>query len=106
MLTKPPGTATKKLCVTGDAAVKALLPAWVALMLQVPGASVVNWPPAVIVQTLVVWLVNVTGRPDVDVAVRVGVVPKFCVPGLLNVIVCAWVGVTALLFPDSGPTPA
>ena len=55
-------------------------------MVHVPAVMVVSVPPLVIVQTLVAE-VKVTDKPDVAVAVNVGEVPKFCAPGLLNVIV-------------------
>ena len=41
----------------------------------------VNWPPMVIVQTLVVADVKVTARLDDADAVSVGVVPNVCAPG-------------------------
>jgi hypothetical protein len=49
--------------------------------------TIVSAPPPVIVQTLVVDDVNVTLNPELAVAVSVGDVPKFCVPGFANVIV-------------------
>jgi hypothetical protein len=58
------------------------------------------------VQTLVVLEVKVGARPDVEVAVNVGVVPKFCDPGLANVIVCVPAGVIELEAADAGPIPA
>jgi hypothetical protein len=54
----------------------------------VPVPTVVSAPALVIVQTLVVDDVNATVRPELAVADSVGEVPKFCVPGLANVIVC------------------
>ena len=56
--------------------------------MQLPAVTNVNVPPVVIVQTLVVADVNVTAKLELAVADKVGVVPKFFVPGLLNVIVC------------------
>ena len=48
----------------------------------------VRAPPEVMVQTPVVPEVKVTARVDDAVAVKVGVVSKFCAPGLANVMVC------------------
>jgi hypothetical protein len=61
------------------------------------------------VQTPVVLEVNVGVRPESDVAVSVGDVPKLWAPGLLKVIVCAAgvaAGVTELEAADAGPVPA
>ena len=58
------------------------------------------------VHTPVVDEVNVTVSPEVDVAVSVGVVPKFCAPGLVKVMVCAAFGVTLLEAAEAGPVPA
>lgn len=63
------------------------MPDSLALMVQVPAVTKVSWPPLVIVQTPVVDEVNVGVRPDVELAVNVGVVPKFCAPGSANVMV-------------------
>jgi len=55
----------------------------------VPGVTNVTVPPEVTVQTPVVAEINVTPFPEgPPVAVTVNVVPKFCVPGFPNVIVC------------------
>ena len=62
-------------------------------MVQMPLLTKVSVPPLVVVQTPVVVEANVTGRPELLVAVRVGVVPKFWVPGLLKVMVCGALGV-------------
>ena len=82
------------------------LPAWSASIVQVPVVTVVSAPPEVIVHTPVVDEVNVTVSPESDVAVRVGLVPKFCVPGLVKVIVCAALGVTELDAAEAAPVPA
>ena len=66
----------------------------------------VSAPPLVTVQTPVVLEENVTVRVEVDVAVSVGDVPKFCVPGLLNVIVCEACGVTEFEADEALPVPA
>ena len=51
-------------------------------------------PLEVMVQTKGVVAVNVTVRPDDDVAESVGVVPIAWLPGSANVIVCPLRGVT------------
>ena len=66
----------------------------------------VNWPPLVIVQTLVVADVKVTARLDDADAVSVGVVPNVCAPGLAKVIVWLATGVTELEAADADPVPA
>ena len=58
-----------------------------ALMVQVPALINVSAPPLVIVHTPVVEDVNDTASDEVEVAVKVGVVPKFCAPGFENVMV-------------------
>ena len=76
-------------------------------MVQVPTVTNVSAPPEVIVHTPVVDEENVGVRPEVAVAVSVCVVPKFCAPGLLKVIVCGARGVAlfdaldALLVPTA-----
>ena len=86
---------TAKVWLTRAAAVNAALPAWSALIVQVPAETKVNAPPVVIVQTPVVAEVNATARPELAVAVSVGVVPNVCGPGLAKVM--AWL---------CSPTPA
>jgi hypothetical protein len=80
---------TVKVCCTVGAAKKDPLPAWSALMVQVPVVTKVRTPPLVIVQTLVVVEVKATDKVDVAVADNVGLFPKVCDPGLLNVML--WV---------------
>lgn len=75
-------------------------------MVQVPAATKVTAPPEVMVHTLVVDEVKLTGRPASEVAVRVGVVPKFCAPGLAKVMVCVALGVTELEASEDGLSPA
>ena len=77
-----------------------------ALMVQVPPVRNVSVPLLVIVHTAVVLEVKLTARPELAVAVSVGVVPKFCAPGLLKVIVCAAFGVTLFEAADGAPVPA
>ncbi len=74
-------------------------------MEQVPAVTKVNKPPDVIVQTAAVDDVKATVRPEVAVAVKVGVVPKLCVPGLLNVIVWGAAGVTEFDAAEAVPVP-
>ena len=76
------------------------------MMVQVPTVTNVNAPPVVIVHTPVVDEVNVGVRPESDVAVNVGVVPKFCAPGLLKVMVCVAAGVMELDAEEADPVPA
>jgi hypothetical protein len=79
---------TVKVRVTGVAGAKLLSPAWVAVRLQVPAATSVSVVPLT-VHTPGVVEVIVTGRPELDVAVRVmGAVPSVWLPGEAKVIVC------------------
>lgn len=105
-----PGTtaATVNVWLTWGAARKLLSPAWLALMVQLPAATKVRAPPPVIVHTPVVEEVKLTGYPPpaLEVAASVGVVPKFCVPGLPKVMVCGDAGVTELEAAEALPSPA
>ena len=74
-------------------------------MVQVPAVTKVKAPPVVIVHTPVVLEVKLTLRPESEVAVSVGVVPKFCAPGLAKVMVCGALGVTLLDAADAAPVP-
>lgn len=67
--------------------------------------TVVSTPPVVIVHTAVVFDEKVTARPELAVAVSVGDVPKFCVPGLLKVIVWLPLGVTLFDAAEGAPVP-
>ncbi|MES2223135.1 MAG: hypothetical protein V4587_19460, partial [Acidobacteriota bacterium] len=69
-------------------------------------ATVVSVPAGVMVQTPVVDEEKVTDRSELAVATRVGEVPKFCVPGLLNVTAWLAMGVTLLEFDEAAPVPA
>ncbi len=60
---------TAKLCTTAVAAVKALLPAWLASILQVPVDANETAPALVTVQTPLVCEEKLTGRPESAVAV-------------------------------------
>lgn len=91
--------------LTWLAAKKEELPAWFALIVQVPAVTKVRVPPVVIVQTPVVDDVNVGVKPELAVAVSVGAVPKFCAPGLPKVIVWEAAGVTELDAADAEPVP-
>ena len=75
-------------------------------MVQVPALMKVSAPPLVIVHTAVVDEVKVGDSPESEVAVNVGVAPKFCGPGLLKVIVCVALGVMLLDAAEAGPVPA
>ena len=63
--------ATVNEFVTGVAAVKLALPAWLAVMLQVPAATSVTVLPLT-VQTLAVFDVKLTARPELAVATSAG----------------------------------
>ena len=76
------------------------------MIVQVPAATNANTPPLVIEQTPEVDEVNETGSPEVDVAVTVGVVPKYCVTGVVNVIDCEPKPVTDPDAPEALPAPA
>lgn len=76
------------------------------MIVHVPPLTVVNTPAEVMVQTLAVVDVKVTVRPALDVAVRVGLVPKVCGPGSLKVIVCPPLGVTEFDTGDAALVPA
>ena len=84
----PGATAlTVKDWITWVAAKKFPFPAWLTLIVQVPAETKVRMPPVVTVHTPVVDDVKVGVNPDDAVAVNVGVVPKFRVPGFANVII-------------------
>jgi hypothetical protein len=84
-----------------------VLPVSFALMVQVPAFTKVAAPAEVIVQTAVVDEVKVTACPELETAVKVGVVPKFWVGGWAKVTVGGGAGVTMFEAADSGllPTP-
>src|ERR1043166_2324601 len=107
-ITGAPGSAafTANVRETVGAARKLALPAWSALIVQLPAVRKASTPPVVIVQTAGVDDVKDTVRADEAVAVRVGVVPKVCAAGCANVMVCAAFGVTAFEAADAGPVPA
>ena len=66
-----------------------VLPAWVALMEQVPAVSSLM-VLTLTVQTAGVVLASVTVRPELAVAATVnGATPKVLLPGLAKVMVCA-----------------
>jgi hypothetical protein len=79
----------------------AALPAWSALIVQVPAATKVSAPPEVIEQTRVVAELKLTARPDVAIALKDNDVPNVWGPGFMNVIVCGAIGVTASLRDDA-----
>src|SRR5581483_6277491 len=67
--------ATANDWLTRAAARYELLPGWSALIVQVPGATVVSTPALVIVHTDAVLDENDTASPELAVAVSVGEVP-------------------------------
>ena len=73
--------------------------------MQDPVATKVKTPSAVTVHTGVRAL-KLTARPEVAVAVKVGVDPNACAPGLGKLMVWLAFGVTALEAADAGPVPA
>ena len=75
-------------------------------MVQVPAVTNVSAPPLVIVHTLVVEEVNDTANDEVEVAVKMGVVPKFCAPGFANEMACDGLGATEFDAPDAELAPA
>ena len=76
------------------------------MMVQVPAVRKLNWPPLVIEHTLPVLELKLTVRPELAFANNVGVVPKFCPPGLLNVMVWVPWGVTLVDAAEGAPMPA
>ncbi len=74
--------------------------------MAVPAFRNVRTPSVVIVHTSSVSLEKVTGNPESEFADSVGLVAKFCAPGLANVIVCAALGVTAFEADEFAPVPA
>ncbi len=76
------------------------------MIVQVPAVTNVNTPPLVIVHTPLVDDVKATVNAELAVAVSVGVVPKFFVPGFANVIDCEPMGVTDPEAPEALPVPA
>ena len=104
--TAPPGTTIAKVCSTCAAGWKAASPAWLASMLQFPGASEVNWPAVVTVHTLGVAEVKLTRSVELADATKIGDVPKFCAPGLLKVMLWVPIGVTEFEGPEGPPGPA
>ena len=81
------------------------MPGWSASTTQMPAATNVRVPAEVILQTAGAEEENDTGKPESEVAVTVGVVPKFCAPGLVNVIAWPAAGVTPLDAGDATPVP-
>jgi hypothetical protein len=78
-----PGTTgfTVKVRVTVLAAFQTVFPAWSASIVQLPAETKVSAPSAVMVQTAVVLELKTTSRFEVELAVKLGVVPKFCAEG-------------------------
>ena len=76
------------------------------MMLQVPAVTVVRTPLDVMLQTPLVDDVKTGARLEDAVAVRVGDVPKFWVPGFANVIVWLASSVNWFEAADGEPVPA
>lgn len=102
-----PGTIalTVKVWLTVAAALVETLPAWSALMVQLPAVTKVSTPAEVMVHTPVVDELKLTARPELEVADRVGLLPKFCAPGLPNVMAWSALGVTAAVALEEGLVP-
>ena len=73
--------------------------------MHVPTVTKASTPPLVIVQTPEVDDVKETVNAELDVAVSVGVVPKYCVTGVVNVIDCEPKPVTDPDAPEALPVP-
>ena len=90
-------TATLKVFATGLAEAKVPLPAWLALIVQLPAVSNVRVVPLA-VQTVGVADTNETARPEEACATSAaGAVPKVWLPGEMKVMVCAINGAAATL---------
>ena len=70
-----------------------------------PVVTKLKAPTLVMLHTPVVDELKVGVKLELALALSVGVVPKFCAPGLLKEIVCAALGVIALEAPEAAPTP-
>ena len=81
------GLVTVTVRVTVAAAAKVPLPAWSAVMVQSPAASIVRVLPAT-EHTDGVVEANVTVRLESALADKVAGVPTFCAPGDVKVMVC------------------
>ncbi len=80
--------ATAKDCCTALACATVVLPAWLALIVQVPVVSSDKALPLT-VHTAGVLLAKVTASPEVALATSVGgVLPRVCAPGEAKVMVC------------------
>jgi hypothetical protein len=75
-------------------------------MVQLPVVTKLKAPPLVIVHTPVVDELKLGVKLELAVALSVGVVPKFCAPGLLKVMVCAALGVALFDALEAEPVPA
>ena len=78
-----------KLCETCVAALKLALPAWLALIVQVPRVKRLSVPPLVILQTDAVAeaTLKLTVKFELALAVNTGLVPNALLPGFANAIV-------------------
>lgn len=97
-------TATAKDCCTALAGATVVLPAWLALTVQVPLLSSDKTVPLT-VHTAGVLLVKVTTSPELALATSAGgVLPRVWAPGETNVIVCG-VAATANEFSTAAAAP-
>src|SRR5437870_558919 len=97
---------TVKVHVTCGAGAKLSLPAWSALIVQVPAETNVNAPSDVTVHAPGVDEVKDGAKPDDAVAFNIALVPKVGGSGFGSVIVCGPFGVTAFDGADAAPIPA
>ena len=75
------------------------------MMVQVPVVTKVKAPPLVMVQTPVVLEVKAGVKPELAVALKVGVVPKLFEPGLAKLMVWLALGVTLFDAAEADPVP-
>jgi hypothetical protein len=75
-------------------------------MVQLPVVTKLKAPPLVTVHTPAVDEVNIGAKLELALAVKVGLVPIFCAPGLAKVMVCDAIGVTLFEAADAALVPA
>ena len=88
---------TVMLWVAFGAALKPALPAWLAAIVHVPAVMPVAVLPLTL-QTRVVVLVKVTGKPEVAVALTVVVPPTTRVAGLKLIVSMLWSSLPTVMF--------
>ena len=83
-------STTKNVAVTCEAAANVLLPAWLAVMVQVPTATSVRLLPLTVQTLVVAGTAKLTGRPEVALATSdCGGLPSVWIPGEVKLMVCA-----------------